>query len=119
MMLLLASAVLVSGCSDSTTPGCFVSDEVTLLDERRINSERYYLVLRVTGWQDKVEFLELYDKQPEFGDCNRSKFAPIDAQDLALNNQYVSEVVLKNRKLQIIYKSGKDKTHPAKNLKLR
>ena len=117
MRWVVIAAILLSACSD-TTPDCFISDQVTLLDERKIKGDQYFLVLRITGWHDKVEFLELYDKKPEFDDCNQSKTEPIDAHDLALENQFVSKVRVKDKKLQITYKPGKRYNH-TKNLKLQ
>lgn len=119
IVILLTVTSFLFGCSDSTTHECFIRDQVTLLDEQHINGESYFLVLRIGGWHEKIEHLELYDKAPEFSDCNLSKFDPIDAQSLELNNQYVADVYLKNKKLHIIYQTGDDNSHPHKGLKLK
>ena len=117
MMWVFIAAILLSACSDNT-PDCFISDQVTLLDERKIKGEQYFLVLKITSWHDKVEFLELYDKKPEFDVCGKSKTERIDMRGLELENQFVSKVRVKDKKLQIIYKPGK-KNHPTENLKLQ
>ena len=111
------AAMLLSACSD-TAPDCFIRDQVTLLDERNINGEKYFLVLKITGWHDKAQFLELYDKKPEFDVCGKSKTERIDMRGLELENQFVSKVRVKDKKLQITYKPGK-KNHPTENLKLQ
>ena len=117
MRWVVIAAMLLSACSDNT-PDCFISDQATLLDERKIKGDQYFLVLRITGWHDKVESLELYNIKPEFGDCGKSKTKYIDEHSLQLENQFVSKVRVKDTKLQITYKPGK-KNHPTENLKLQ
>ena len=117
MVFVFIAATLLSACSD-TTPDCFISDQATLLDERKIKGDQYFLVLKITGWHDKVQSLELYNIKPEFDVCGISKTEYIDEHSLQLENQFVSKVRVKDKKLQITYKPGKRYNH-TKNLKLQ
>ncbi len=44
-------------------------DQLRFADSIEKNSKTYYLYTRTTGWNDKVVFFELYDKEPIFDKC--------------------------------------------------
>ena len=39
-----------------------VSDQVIILDSMKVNNKEYKLILTISGFQDKVFFLDLYNK---------------------------------------------------------
>lgn len=68
----------VIGCSDATQVDCSGTvDSLEVVDEREYNGTHYYLVKKIAGWHDKVVVLQLFDKKPEFDQCNESVFPPV------------------------------------------
>ena len=94
-------------------------DTVSVIDKRELNSVTYYLVLRVSGWSDKTEILELYDTEPVFDHCAKSSREPVYGDSLELT-QTVSHVYLdaSSKALNIEYIPGEPGKSHNKNLKL-
>jgi hypothetical protein len=83
----------------SCTSNCGVSDAVTILDEREGN----YLVYRVSGAQDKIEFFEVYKTRPEFDSCGSAK-TPVVAKEAYLPSQgLLKKVEWRQNRLLIVY----------------
>ncbi len=83
----------------SCTSQCGVSDAVSVLDER----EGTYLVYRVSGAQDKIEFFEVYTTRPEFDSCGSTK-TPVVAKEPYLPSQgLLKKVEWRENRLQIVY----------------
>ena len=62
-----------------------------------------YLVYRVSGGQDKVEFFEVYNARPEFDSCGRT-VTPVVAKEPYLRSQgLLKNVEWRNNRLQIVY----------------
>lgn len=116
-VLLLSFTAFLFACND-VNKDCGVSDVVQKLDERQVNGKTYFLVLRISGFQDKVEFLQLYDQMPEPGSgCTWGKRDPLDSLSLE-ENQRVKKVILKNGKLEIVSPAGKEPGSALEDLKL-
>ena len=80
--------VIVASCdrSGSVESDCpFIIDTVAIVDTATIEKTNYYLVLRISGWHEKTEIVELYDRRPEFDRCARSLIAPIVSDSLELD----------------------------------
>jgi len=75
-LLLTASLLILLGCSPDQ-PDCYIADATKLLDTTKIDGVTYSLVLKVSGFSDKVNFLELYKGVPEYDACGRSTLEPI------------------------------------------
>lgn len=117
LVLLLSFTAFLYACNDPNKD-CGVADVVKKLDERQVNGKTYFLVLRVSGFQDKVEFLQLYDQMPEQeAGCTWGKRDPLDSLSLE-ENQRVKKVILKNGKLEIISPTGKEPGSALEELKL-
>lgn len=133
LVLLRISLVFIalSCCScepaDKEIAGCEgLIDSISIIDSVESSGRAYHLVLRIAGWHDKTEILEVYDTKPSFNLCGDSKVSPLDGDSLEQNDfhgnpQMVSRVYLSTRekKMHIEYKTGQpDKAHN-KNLKLQ
>jgi hypothetical protein len=78
---------------------CGVSDTVSVLDKRN----GIYLVYRVSGAQDKMEFFEVYNARPEFDSCG-STGTPVVAKEPYLRSQgRLKKVEWRENRLQIVY----------------
>lgn len=102
--------ISVAACSDRDTKvdDCPITvDTVEIIDIKKIGDSSYYLVHRISGWQDKIEILELYDEKPIFDHCSKASVDPIDGDSLEMSKS-ISHVFLniKERKLDIVYKDG-------------
>ena len=87
VMGLLTAAILLGICGlfvagrlGAFDGYCMIADHVEVADELRTDEQTLYLVYRVTGFADKVEFYELYAAPPSFDACGQSKDVPL-AQD--------------------------------------
>jgi len=88
-------------------------DTVSIIDEITIDTSVYYLVLRIVGWHDKTEIIELYNQKPKFNQCAKSHVEAIFGDSLD-SDSTVSHVYLNPQKntLNVKYVSGKsDKSH--------
>ncbi len=114
--------VSVLSCSEQSTDIelCpVIVDSVSIIDTMETGGETYYLVYRVSGWNDKTEILELYNLKPVFDNCSRSNIEPLYADSLE-TAQTISHVYLNTNKnfLELIYVEGEpEKLHNA-SLKL-
>lgn len=108
-------------CSDENniiSPCELVVDTVSIIDQRKVDDVTYYLALRISGWHDKIEILELYAVKPDFDQCAKSNIDPIYGDSLELDKP-VSHVYLdiKNKLLNIEY--GMDKLANSNNNNLK
>lgn len=111
-----------TSCSDENnriSPCELTIDTVSIIDQRKVADVTYYLVLRISGWHDKTESLELYDAKPGFDQCAKSNVEPIDGDSLDLEKP-VSHIYLdsKNKLLYIEYSMNKQVNSNNNNLKI-
>lgn len=69
------------------------TDTVSAVDKVVVEGVTYHLVLKVAGWHDKTEIIEIYDTEPSFNECAQSNITPIFSDSLELD-QTVSRVLL-------------------------
>ena len=118
----LILSLVIASCSETATDQieCPITiDSISIIDSIEIVGSTYYLVYRVSGWNDKTEILELYDHKPEFDQCSRSKKPALYGDSLE-TSQSITHVYLNTaeKKLEIIYENKQpDKAHNL-NLKL-
>ncbi len=123
----LLSFVILTGisCSDSDESCAFIVDTVSIIDQRKIGGVTYYLVLRISGWHDKIEVIELYDEHPSFDFCAKSTTKPVysdslDTEDFQGARQMVSHIYfdVKNKRVTIEYISGEPEKTYHEHLKI-
>jgi len=86
----------------SCGPRCGSSDSVALLDVQNGN----YLVYRVSGAQDKMEFFELYRRKPEFDSCGSTQTPVIATVPYQRSQGLLKKVELREDRLEIVYTSN-------------
>ena len=114
--------ISLTSCSEEASevvPCSITVDSVSIIDSIQVSDKSYYLVYRVSGWNDKTEILELYDLKPEFDHCSKSNIEPLYGDSLELT-QAVSHVYLniKDKVLDIEYKEPSDEVIDNSDLKL-
>jgi hypothetical protein len=113
----------LSACRESAETNAdlcpMVIDTVSIIDKQNFGNETYYMVLRIAGWSDKTEIIEVYNAKPVFNHCAKSNIKPIFGDSLEME-QSVSHVYVDvpNNTLSIEYVSGKPNISQNKNLKL-
>ena len=119
-VLLIASmlfSLILMSCSNQSSdvePCPITVDSVEIVDTKEVGGKTYFLVYRVSGWQDKVEILELFDQRPEFDHCSKSNIEPVFGDSLEMTKK-ISRVFLNTQegRLDITY----EETKPLKNRK--
>lgn len=106
LSLLLFSTTGLTSCSNDRNCQSAV-DTVKIIDQKVIGNTEYYLVLRIAGWHDKTEIIELYDAKPSFDKCATSDIEPVYGDSLEMDKT-VSHVFVDagNNTLKIEYKDG-------------
>jgi len=97
--LLVLAVVTLASAEASCGRGCLIIDQAYLLDTR----DDLYLVYRVTGFQDKVEFFEVYRGKPAFDSCGSTESSPIATAFYERNAGLLKKVELHDNRLEIIY----------------
>ena len=113
----------LSACRESAETSAdlcpMVIDTISIIDKQNFGNETYYMVLRIAGWSDKTEVIEVYNAKPVFNHCAKSNIKPILGDSLEME-QTVSHVYVdvQNNSLSIEYVPGKPNISHNKNLKL-
>jgi len=95
---LLAIAILVLRSPLFTHP-CLIAAHVEVVDELHEADQTLYLVYRVTGWTDKMEFYELYATLPGFDVCGDSKDKWLDKFEIDRDEgRMIKDVLVRNTK---------------------
>lgn len=123
----LLSFVILTGisCSKSDESCAFTVDTVSIIDQKIISETTYYLVLKISGWHDKMEVIELYDQYPTFDFCAKSTTKPVysdslDTKDFQGVSQMVSHIYfdVKKQTVTIEYVSGEPEKTYHEHLKI-
>jgi len=110
----------LTACTDEQSLHCEAPvDTIKILNHLTVDKNTFYLVLRITGWHDKTEIIELYDERPVFDQCSKSNIEPVFGDSLELDS-VVSHLYLnlKNKSLDIVYSSGVSEPLHNESLKL-
>jgi hypothetical protein len=78
---------------------CGTSDSVTILDTR----DGDYLVYRVSGAQDKVEFFEVYQGEPKFDSCGSTRTPVLATEPYQRSHGFLKKLELHANRLEIVY----------------
>jgi len=100
--------MLVACSEDSDIEDCAaVIDTVSIIDKKVHNDKVYYLVKRITGWQDKSVIIQLFDHEPKNDRCHRSLIPPIIEDSLLPRTPVKSfEIDLENKIFIIEYNNN-------------
>lgn len=98
------------GCSGKEEKCPPIVDTVNIIDQANYKNKPYFLVLRITGFQDKTEILQLYVNKPQFNLCNKSMNKPL-IED-SLENYAIKDfsVDLTHNKFLIDYDNSQEGT---------
>ncbi len=106
IMLFLVLSTVMSSCTSSND--CFVADTIQVVSNVKKDGIDYFLVIRTTGFSDKVSFIELYsDKMPEFDSCGKTDSKILDQKYMDSGAGFLEKVKADNGKLEIVYTSDK------------
>lgn len=122
IVIILITTMGISSCSktSSNNSDCPIAvDTVNIIDEKIVENTKYYLVLRISGWHDKSEIVELYNEKPSFDRCSKSDVEPVYGDSLELD-RIVTHLYLdvEEKSLNIEYKDGESNKDHNKNLKI-
>lgn len=110
-LLFLSLCLTLVSCSSQNecTPGD--GGSIDFLDAIRRQRTTYYLILRVTGFQDKAAYFELYNERPRFDTCGKPSIEPIQVEHYAdfPAEQYIKKITFhvdREKYLEITYTSN-------------
>lgn len=83
----------------SCTGRCGVADTVSVIDQR----DSVYLVYRISGAQDKVEFFEIYRAKPEFDSCGSTQTPTVAKEPYLGSEGLLKKVIWRGNRLEIVY----------------
>jgi len=114
ILVTLFFVVNIIACSAETD--CFIADSLTPLKTVKIEGTDYFIYLRISGFQEKIAYYELYKDKPVFDVCGQSSIEAIygDSVDPALGT--VSKLMVMNDKLIIIYSKDRSSIIELKNV---
>lgn len=108
----------LTGCQQASCPGDLLGqDQLRLLDTLDTVNKRYHLYARQTGFQEKVVYLELYDRSPVFDQCENPDVKPVYAvaYDDYPVKQHIRSVTLEpdeKKLLAIVYTQNTNEGFP-------
>lgn len=91
----------ISGCR--TSSDCFTSDSLEQLEIFNMDNNRYSLFLRISGFQEKEAFYELYKGIPVFDKCGRPDIYAVSTIHIDTSQGSVSKLIVDEEKLDLIY----------------
>ncbi|MGO3452785.1 MAG: hypothetical protein ACTIM4_16150 [Marinomonas sp.] len=108
LFVILCVPLLFSCFGVEDNDSCSITvDSVKIIDSYQVEGNNYYLVYRVSGWNDKTEILELYDKKPVFDHCSKSNIEAVFGDSLELSKK-ITHVYLNpdQNTLEVEYADG-------------
>lgn len=101
-IIILVPAALIVACG--TKNDCFTSDNVKQLKMINHNNRSYSIYLRISGFQEKESFYELYEGVPSFDDCGKPSIQAKSTVHIDSIQGSVSRLILDGEKLYIVFK---------------
>ena len=97
----LGLALAITGCAKE--PECLIADSLVKIESEVLDKHQLQLFLRTSGFQDKVQFYEIYKTTPHFDSCGQSDTEIISQVfiDLELGNPNI--LAINNKKLSLVY----------------
>ena len=93
------AAIWLALAQVSCTGGCGVADTVSVIDQR----DKVYLVYRISGAQDKMEFFEIYRSRPEFDSCGFTQTPAVAKEPYVGSEGLLKKVIWRGNRLEIVY----------------
>lgn len=104
-MFIVFILTAIISCSESNYDCPATLDVIKFIEKKSLDQNQYYLVQRITGWQDKILVIQLFDIKPAVDPCNRDLIKPIFEDSLETDKVFNELVVdLKNNTFEIKYK---------------
>jgi hypothetical protein len=108
--LLLGATGIVLGLAAATLfrcstlpPDCGIADSVAIIDQATVAGRPWWLVHRITGFHDKVEFVEVYAAAPVFDSCGHSPLAPVSVDTYDPSQGGVRSLSIREGKVTLVY----------------
>lgn len=105
-IMIIITFLTVSACTSPDLDCEGTNGDILKVVDQQLHGEtNYFLARRISGFQDKVISLELYDIAPNFDECSKSQYSPIfansaDYDDRPITGLKVNEI---NQTFEIIY----------------
>lgn len=100
-------SIALASCAqdDSELQKCPITiDSVSVLLTQTHNGRDYYLVKRISGWHEKTEIIQLYDRKPELDRCNENTIKPIFEDSIETDKSLIAlKADLTTEKFELIY----------------
>jgi hypothetical protein len=93
------TAISLALAQISCTGRCDVADTVSIIDQR----DSAYLVYRISGAQDKMEFFEIYRAKPDFDSCGSTRTPAIAKEPFQASEGLLKKVIWRGNRLEIVY----------------
>ena len=103
-VLMLLFMIAISGCSSKND--CFTSDSIEQLKVFDVHNVKYNLFLRISGFQEKEAFYELYKGVPVFDNCGQPNSKSISIIHIDTNQGAVSKLIVEGTNLDLIYNTN-------------
>lgn len=103
IFIYLISFLLLSCSIDND---CFVADSIEKVKKISIDDKDHFLYLRISGFNEKEHFYELYNLVPKFNYCGKSTTTLISDIHIDTTEGYMDKLIIKNYKLEVIYSKG-------------
>ncbi|WP_444996088.1 hypothetical protein [Aliikangiella sp. IMCC44359] len=111
--------LLCTSCGQSNTECPITIDTVSIIDQKLYEGTHYYMVLRISGWHEKTEIIEVYDQKPQFDRCSVSITKPIihDSLDANYINSFLID--LEAKEFIVEYKESPSDENPQTFFRLK
>jgi hypothetical protein len=98
------SFLLLLSCT--TNNDCLPADSIKQIKSFDVNRHAYFVYVRISGFQEKEIFFELYDNVPVFDDCGKPNISIVSAVHVDSTQGSVSKLVIDDKNLKIVYKKN-------------
>ena len=92
---------LIVACS--TDNSCAVADSVSLIKEINIKNNKYYIYSRVSGFQEKEVFYEMFSNKPVFDQCGQTKIPSVSDVHIDSSSGAAVKLIVQDKILDIVY----------------
>lgn len=100
----LLVVIVISGCSSNND--CFTGDSIEQLKVFEVHNVKYSLFLRVSGFQEKEAFYELYKGVPVFDNCGQPNRQFLSIAHIDTSQGDVFKIIVDRTNLNLIYNAN-------------
>jgi len=122
MKIVPVLAVLVSilaACSADIDCSGFPQGSIKKIKSFSYLGQPSYLYLRVSGFQDKQFFYELYDHEPKFDTCNMTSSEPILEDHVFEQDNFASHIEINENQMAVIYTDTKPANYDFESIDIK